>query len=166
MQHEVGRTRNNIPVFVNLTRSNAAKEIAQYPNLLSLAKEALKWSHARGPNPVIECDMGRHIGYSQIISGVTDDSIVFYAKVLHDDHYTRFVKKGSPVATQQLTMSLKNNGKTGSYVLHDIWIGGRHPGRPGSPNETDDSRTFWASHAVILQNQQLKYGTTTKVCPY
>lgn len=165
MQHEVGQTRNNISVFVDLTRSNAAKQIAQYPNLLSLAKEALKWSHARGPSPIIECDMGRSIGYSLILETASDDP-VFYAKVLNDEFYTRFVKRGEPNTTQFLTISLRSNGKVGDYIMHDIWIGRRHPGHPGSPNETEDSKNFWENHAFILQSQQLKHGTLTKVCPY
>lgn len=165
MQHEVGHTRNNIPVYVNLTRSSAAKQIAQQPNLLSLAKEALKRTHARGPHPIIECDMGRSIGYSYIMETSSKDTI-FYARVANDELYTRFVKKGEPLSTQYLTFVLHSNGKGGSYVLSDIWIGRKYPERPGSPEETEEGRNFWENHAHILQNEQLKHGSTTKVCPW
>ena len=165
MQHEVGKTRNNISVFVNLTRSNAAKQIGQQPNLLSLAREALRVSHARGSSPVIEYDMGRTIGYSFVTETKADD-LVFYAKVLNDDVYTRFIRKGTPLSSQHLTLSLRGDGKRGSYTLHDIWIGRKYPERPGSPEESEDSRSFWKDHAFILQYEQLKHGSTTKICPY
>ncbi len=163
MKHHVGQTRNGIPVYVDLITSYAAKRIALQPSLLILAKEALRKKSPRGPSITVEYDMGRPIGYSSIVDTGEKDA-VFYAQLLQDDVYTRFVKSGKPTATQYLTLRLTNDGE--AYHLHDIWIGKVAPPRPGASDEAPESKDFWTSHAFVFANQQLKMRTTTKECPY
>ena len=92
MIHTIGTTRNSVEVFVDLVRSEAAPYIAKEPQLLSLAKEALASTRLIHDTAVIECDMGRLVGYDFIVTPSNDEP-VFYACILHDKVYTRFVKK-------------------------------------------------------------------------
>jgi len=163
MMHHVGTTRNSIPVEVDLIRSPAAKRIAAQPRLLTLAKEALLRVSSRQLKEIIECDLGRVVGYSAIVPTTSSDAI-FYAMVLNEEVYTRFTKNSKPVATNSISMRIKKSDTV--YVLHDVWIGGAAPPRPGEDDELTESKSFWENYAFVYTNQPLKMRTTTKSSPY
>ncbi len=164
MKHPVGQTRNGVPVYVNLIGSQAAKHIAQQPQLLTLAKEMLKQVAARGAEVSVEHDMGRLIGYNFVVA-TTDKDAIFYGRLLRDDVYTRFVKNGKPLSTHYLSMTLRKDSDD-SYEMSDIWIGRLNPPRPGSANETAESKPYWSNHAFVLDSQPVQLQTVTKECPY
>jgi len=164
MKHPIGQTSNGIAVYVDLIHSKAAAHIAQHPPLLGLIKETLSQTIAHDENLNIEHDMGRMIGYNFVVKTAERDQIL-YAKLVRDDVYTRFVKNGKPRPSQYLTIVLHYD-ENGEYELLDTWIGHTHPPKPGSNNETDESRTFWANHAHILDKQSLQSHSATKECPY
>lgn len=151
-------------MYVDLIGSQAAKHIAQQPHLLELAKEMLGHTVARESEVNIEYDMGRSIGYSLVVS-TTDSDTILYGRLLRDEIYTRFVKNSKPASTQYLTAILKRDDD-GNYELTDIWIGHLNPPRPGSANETAESKSYWASHAFVFDNQPVQLQTITKDCPY
>lgn len=164
MKHPVGRTRNGIPVYVDLIRSQAAARISQQPSLLGLLEKALREITANDSEIRIEYDMGRAIGYNFVVRTTAEDSIM-YAQLLRDNTYTRFIKNGKPLPTNYLTILLQR-GDNNTYELHDAWIGRIRPPRPGSDNETTASKSYWANHAFVLDNQSLQARTVTKICPY
>lgn len=163
MMHHVGNTRNGTAVHVDLIGSPAAKHIAIQPRLLTLVKEALLSLSTRGLKAVVECDLGRPVGYSAIVSTSSDDAI-FYAQTLHEQVYTRFVKNSKPVATNYISLRLKKVDDT--YILHDVWIGQAAPPRPGEEDEMDESKTFWTNYAYVYTSQPLKMRSATKTSPY
>jgi hypothetical protein len=165
VNHPIAQTRNGIEVYVDLIHSEAAKHIAKQPHLLGFVEEMLRKTSCRGPKVVIEHDMGRVIGYNFVVSTSETDNI-FYALNLHDDIYARFVKNGKPTTTQYLTAVLHRSEDGKSYELQDAWIGRLSPPRPGSVNESPDSRPYWANHAFVFDSQSLQLRTVTKVCPY
>jgi hypothetical protein len=164
MKHSIGQTRNGIAVHVDLIKSQAAKHIAQQPRLLSLIAEALKKTTLRGADAMIERDMGRAIGFDFVIK-TTDSDGVFYAQLLQDDTYTRFVKNGKPLSTRYLSMVLHRE-EDNTYELSGAWIGPLSPPRPGATNETAESKPYWATHATISRNESLQLRSVTRVCPY
>jgi hypothetical protein len=165
MKHPIAHTKNGIPVYVDLIHSQAASHIAQQPRLLELVKEALKKASARGAEVSIEQDMGRAIGYNFVVE-TTDKDTVVYAQLMRETIYTRFVKNGKPAPTNYLTLVLRYNDDEGGYELHDTWIGHISPPRPGSENETESSKPYWATHAFVLDGQPLQLRTVTRDCPY
>lgn len=165
MNHLVGHTNNKEPVFVDLIKSKAAKRIAQQPSLLTLATEALPRVTLAGVNISLEQDMGRVIGYDYVVE-TTDDDTVFYAQLVRDSTFTRFVKNGEPLPTRHLTMVLDYSQESTSYNLIDIWVGHRRPPRPGSTHETTRGNLYWGKHAFVFENQPLQSRTLTKTCPY
>ncbi|HTE22834.1 MAG TPA: hypothetical protein VK674_07420 [Candidatus Limnocylindria bacterium] len=164
MKHLVGHSRNGAAVYVDLIHSEAAKHIAHQPHVLGLVGEVLKQTTLKGPEVTIEHDMGRTIGYSFVVK-TTDKDTIFYAQLLRDSLYTRFVKNGKPLSTQYLTLILYRQDDK-AYELHDTWIGRIRPPRPGSTNETSDSKPYWDTHALVLDNQPMQSRTVTKICPY
>lgn len=108
--------------------------------------------------------MNRTIGYDMIVL-TTDSDFVYYARVLKDTVYTRFVKNGKPITTSQISLSLVEDDEH-DYELIDLRIGCHAPPFPGDTNETSDSKQFWSNHACILEDQSLQTSTVTKICPY
>jgi hypothetical protein len=164
MKHSIAQTRNGMAVHVDLLQSPAAAHIAQQPYLLGLVKELVQQTTARGPEMRIDRDMGRPIGYSSLVE-TSDKDTILYAQLLRDSAFTRFVKNGEPLATQYLSIVLRRD-EDGNYELHDTWLGRLTPPSPGSDNETDTSKTYWASHAFVFGNHSVQPRTVTKVCPY
>lgn len=164
MKHPIGQTRNGVAVYVDLINSRAATNIAAQPHLLTLVTEAIQQVLAESAETRVACDMGRVIGYDSVVT-TTDKHFVLYAKVVGETIYTRFVKNGRPLTTQHLTLVLRRDNDN-EYELHDTWIGQIIPPRPGSAKENRSSRTYWDTHAYILNAQQLQLKTVTKVCPY
>lgn len=163
MRHLIARTSNNIPVYINLIQSDAAKRIAQQPRLLGLAAEVVQKKSLPARTAIIEHNLGRTIGYTFIVP-TTDASSVFYACILHDTVYTRFVKNAAPLATSFVTLSLHYNPQ-GFFEVQDVWVGRVVPPRPGSPDATDQSLTYWAQHAFVFDKQPLQIKTLTKETP-
>ncbi|HLZ15113.1 MAG TPA: hypothetical protein VKQ34_03920 [Candidatus Saccharimonadales bacterium] len=165
MKHPVGRTQNGKQVYVDLIYSDAAKHIAAQPHLLRLIAEVLPQTTLTGSSLSIECDMGRTIGYDFVVSTGETDS-VFYAQLVHDNIFTRFIKNGEPLATPYLTLVLELDTKKDVYELRNAWIGRLCPPLPGSEQEIAESKAYWARHAFVLSNQPLQLRTVTKTCPY
>jgi hypothetical protein len=164
VKHPIGHTHNGTPVYIDLIGSPAAKYIAQQPHLLGLAKEMLGKAEIRNSRMIIEKNMGRAIGYSRVVN-TTDNDIILYGCLRKETIYTRFVKNGDPTPTPYLTATLRLDSED-NYELYDIWIGRRKPPRPGSTDETAESKPYWATHAVVFDSQPLQSQTITKVCPY
>ena len=166
MTHFISYTRNNIPVFIDLIRSNAAKHVAQQPYLLTLTAEALKNITLDGRSSMsIVHDMGRPIGYDFVVETSTDDGI-FYAQLVRDETYTRFIKNGKPLSTRYLTTILSIDPVGAQYNVENVWIGRLTPPRPGSAKETAKSKSYWDTHAYVFENQPIQSSTLTKTCPY
>lgn len=164
MRHVAGYTKNELVVYVDLINSQAAPHIAAQPHLLGLAKEALGQVKARGERLKLEHDTGRPIGFENVVE-VPADEKVLYARLMNDDLYSRFTRKGEPKRTSYISFTLRREG-AGSYVLADAWIGRLKPPRPGSPNETPASREYWSNHAFLLDTQLMQKHSRTEVCPY
>lgn len=164
MKHPVSQANNNVMVYVDLIGSPAAKHIAQQPQLLGYAKEIIQQEALTLPTMTIEYDMGRIVGHSPVIPTNGKD-IVFYARIVRDTVYTRFVKVDKPKQTQCVTLCLQRTDN-GTYSLLDIWLGRFYPSRPGSTEETTESREYWLNNAFMFDNQPLQANTITKTCPY
>lgn len=164
MKHLIGQTRNGVQIHAQLIGSQAAKHIAHQPQLLTLAKEMLAEVALHGQEISIEHDMKRSIGYSFTIE-TTEKDTIFYGRLLKEEVYTRFIKNGEPLSTSYLTVTLKKVSDN-SYELSDIWVGRLTPPRPGSANETVESKPYWSNHALILDGQRIQLQTVTKTCPY
>lgn len=165
MNHYVGRTYNDIPVYVDLIASDVASYIAQQPHILTLVTEVVRHATLVEASINLEQDMGRTIGYDYVVE-TTDASAVFYAQLVREDIYTRFVKKCEPLPTRHLTISLSYDQADKSYQLSSVWLGRKRPLRPGSAQQTAKSYVYWGKHAFVFENQPLQLRTLTKTCPY
>lgn len=164
MVHPLGTTKNGIEVFVDLIGSPAAARIARQPNLLVLVKEVLEKTSFRDAEVSIACDMKRVIGYDFVVP-TTEKDTIFYARPLRDSMFSRYVKQGKPIHSQSLVIVMRRNDKD-EYELRDTWVGHISPPRPGSAGEVPESKDYWASHAIIADNQAIQLSSVTKTSPY
>jgi hypothetical protein len=165
MTHLVGYTKNNMPVYVDLIESRAARHIGPKPYLLTLAADALQQITAKDRVVTLEYDMGRPIGYDFVVE-TSESDITFYVQLIRDNTYTRFTKTGKPSPTNYLSIVLHQNDNDSSYSLYDIWVGQQTPPRPGSGQETTESESYWDNHAFVFDNQPIQSRTLTKTRPY
>lgn len=164
MKHPIAQSRNNVAVYVDLVRSQAAINIAQNPNLLTLTKELIEQLTIAAPVIHLEKDMGRTVGNTSLVE-TTDKDAILYARRLHDEAYTRFVKNGTLKPSNYLSITLERDDD-GSYQLQDLWIGRLNPPKPGSDHETAGSKPFWLTHAFVFEGQAIQTRSITRVCPY
>lgn len=164
MKHIIGNTKDGTSVYVDLIHSKAAKHISAQPQLLVLAKEALK-SYALTKDSIeLEHDMGRSIGYDFTIE-TTEKDIVFYAQLIKTTDFAPYVKNGAPASTTHLSVILKKASDS-EYELLNMWVGRMSPPLPGSESATAKSIPFWSSHAIIYTNQAIQTRSLTKTSPY
>lgn len=164
MRHLVGHTKNGQAVYVDLINSQAAPHVAAHPHLLGLVSKALSQTTVKGDQLKFEYNVGRNIGYESVVKTEPGEKVV-YARLMRDELYSRFTRKGDPQHTTYVSAALERDDE-GSYELVDAWIGRLLPPRPGSENETPASREYWDSHAFLLDTQPVQRHTRTETCPY
>lgn len=164
MKHVIAKTRNGVSVYVDLIYSQAAGTISRQPYTLGLLKELIERTTIKGTELRFDQDMGRGVGHESVIE-TSDTDVIVYARRLHDDTYTRFVRNGTPNPTQFITVVVRQDTED-SYELMDTWIGRLNPPRPGSGSETTESKDYWSNHAYVLNGDPVQSKTITKDCPY
>ena len=162
----IGKSSNSKTVYAHLTHEPLASGVARNPHLLTLVSEIVAISELRDtPETVITHDMKRPIGYSAHLE-TKDTDVVFYAKTSkHQPDFTRFVRMRQAERSTMLTIKLVKD-PLGDFELTDAWIGAPYPPVPADDTASEQSKTYWANHAVVYNGQALLTSTITKVCPY
>jgi hypothetical protein len=131
---------------------------------LALIKEVVDAMRPRGAEMVLEHDLGRTIGHTDIVT--TDDAdSVFYAQPIKNVVFSRFVKNRAMPPSQKLTIILRQDD-IGNYEITNTWIGPSCPPFPGDELATDTSIEYWQTHALVADSQAIQAKSITKVCPY
>ena len=162
--HSLATSANQKTVYADLTLMPLALNISRNPHLLRLTEEVIETLNLTDDTVVIEQNMTRPVGYSERIKTAEDDTI-FYARLTKNAPFTRFVKNRQTVATKYITMRLARDAD-GNYELRNVWLGRTYPALPGDPEETEASKDYWSTHAVVFNGQALIASTLTKDCPY
>lgn len=163
-KHVIAVSANGKEVYTYLIRTEVAAQISRHPHLVTLIKEVVSSLRLTGPQVSLEHNMGRTIGYSEMIETRPGDT-VFYARQNKTGLYMRFVKNRKADPTSILSIVLEQDDG-GNYELMNAWIGKMVPDVPGSEKATDKSESYWADHAIIYNGQPILLSTQTKDCPY
>lgn len=132
--------------------------------MVGLIKELVTSQELTGRRIVIEQDMGRKIGTTDIVSTNGDDSI-YYAQPMKTEAFSRFAKNRYPQPSTMLTV-IVNQDDEGNYEVSDTWIGSYCPAFPGAKGETAESKKYWQTHALVHNAQIIQSKSITKDCPY
>jgi hypothetical protein len=151
-------------VYVNLISSSAGHYLSRHPYVIRLIKEVIGPMKLTKSRMIIERDMGRIIGNTDIVE-TKDDDTIFYAQPNKKSVFSRYAKNRNPLPSRKLTIMLQKDSK-GNYEVFDTWIGPSTPPFPGDENETAKSKQYWATHALANDSQSIQTKTITKICPY
>jgi hypothetical protein len=163
LKHNIGTTQNGKRVYGYLTQNPVAAVVARNPHLLSLIKETISTIDLVSPTELVKRNMGRPIGYTEIIATKPDD-VVFFAQQTKDGPYLRFVKNRKVEATATLSLELIQDGD-GNYELQAVTLGKQPPPFPEAGKGTADYRTYWENHAVVYNGQPIRGNTILKDWP-
>ncbi len=157
-------SRVDYEVYVNLISSPAGRYLSRHPYLIAMIKQLLANKPLKGHRVVIEADMGRDIGTTDVISTSEKDTI-YYAQPLKSDVFSRFARNRKPQLSTALTV-IADQDADGNYEVSDTWIGANRPAFPGDDHETTESKIFWLDHALVHDAVAIQSKTVTKTCPY
>jgi hypothetical protein len=151
-------------VYVNLILSPAGHYLSRRPYIIGLIKEILASQELKGKRIVVERNMGRNIGTTDIVPTTATDNI-YYAQPVKSETYSRFAKNKYPQPSEMLTVIFEKDEK-GDYEVIDTWIGLNVPAFPGDSYETKESKEFWQNHALVHDAQNIQLKSITKDWPY
>lgn len=157
-------TKEGYYVYVNLISSPAGLYLSRRPYLVDLLQGVLSARVLHGKRVVIEQDMGRDIGTTDVVT-TSDADTIYYAQTLKSEVFSRFARNRSPQQSTKLTVVVEQDDD-GNYEVINTWIGAHHPKFPGDENETADSKTYWKTHALVQDALAIQSKSITKVCPY
>ncbi len=163
-KYQIAESHNGHSVYVDLINSSAGQYLSRQPYVINLIKEALLLAKLSGSQVIIEHDMGRIIGNTDIVPTSEKDTI-FYAQPHKKAVFSRYVKNRSMSPSPKLTIHLEKNSD-GNYEIMNTWIGPSSPPFPGDEQATEISRQYWESHALVADEQKIQAKTITKLCPY
>lgn len=155
---------NESEVYVNLISSSAGRYLSRRPYVIRLITELLQSLDLNGERIVVERDLGRNIGTTDIVS-TSDKDTIYYAQPAKTQVFSRFAKNRYPQPSQMLTVIFTQDND-GSYQVLDTWIGDASPPFPGDEHETTDSKKYWQTHALVQDAQAVQSKSITRDCPY
>ncbi len=151
-------------IYVDLITSAAGHYLSRQPYVINLIKEVVLPMKLTGPRVVIEHDMGRVIGNTDIVE-TTEKDTIFYAQPTKKTVFSRYARNRYPSPSRKLTIILEQDAE-GNYEVHDTWVGPCSPPFPGDERATSTSKSYWETHALVQDAQAVQSKTITKVCPY
>ncbi len=154
----------NHEVYVNLISSPAGHYLSRRPYVMGLIKRLVTSRKLGSGRIIIEHDMGRNIGTTDIVSTGSNDNI-YYAQPVKTEAFSRFAKNRYPQPSNTLTVIVEQD-EEGNYEVSDTWIGPYCPAFPGAKDETADSKTYWKTHALVHDARTIQSKSVTKNCPY
>ena len=160
----VGTSANNHQVYANIINSAAGRCFSRQPYLVSLAKVIVESLELIDSTMHVTRDLGRTIGNTNIVT-TKDKDLIFYAQRLKQSDVLRFVKNRSMEPSSELSIILRKDSD-GNYELTDVWIGPACPSFPGAADESEDSKTYWQTHALTAGSESISLQSVTNVCPY
>jgi hypothetical protein len=160
----IDETNEGYDIYINLISSPAGHYLSRRPYIVGLIKELLSTKALNGKRIVIEQDMGRDIGTTDVIP-TSDTDTIYYAQAINSEIFSRFAKNRYPQASTMLTV-IAEQDIDGNYEVSNAWIGTNHPAFPGDEHATAASKTYWQSHALAQDAITIQSKSITRTCPY
>ncbi|HEV2403686.1 MAG TPA: hypothetical protein VGS08_05815 [Candidatus Saccharimonadales bacterium] len=160
----LAQTDSENVVYVNLISSPAGHYVSRQPHVIGLIRELLASIDLSGTRVVVERNMGRTIGNTDIVETSEKDTI-YYAQPLKTEVYSRYAKHRYPQPSQTLTIVAVRDD-VGDYEIQDTWVGAACPAFPGDEHATAASKAYWQTHALVPNVQVIQTKSITRECPY
>lgn len=155
---KLGRSADGEMVLVDYANTNVEYHLLETPDLLSLVCEALPTIATAGQaQVVVERDLGRTIGTTNLVETTDRDEIV-YAKRIGRSTYSRFAKNRQPLPCKSIVVVLRK--RVEGYYLWTAMCGKLLP----EEAYQQDSQ-FNAAHALVYDDQLVQVDTVTHLEP-
>lgn len=160
----IARSKNGIDVTYDPVHSHASTHFQDTPQILPYVKHILENTNLSGDGMGLDVDTGTILGLSDCVQTDSSDEVV-YAIRKNRDRHMRFTKSGKAEPSSRIAILLMRL-EDGGYDLFSAWLGAQTPPTPNSPYANEQSRPFWAKHALVWGNQEIRAGTETSICPW
>lgn len=157
-------SKNGHEVYINLISSPAGRYLSRWPHVIDMVREVLVKTPLKGTRTVVERNMGRSIGTTDVVE-TTDRDSIYYAQQLKKDVFLRFAKNRYPKSSDTLTVAIVQDN-SGDYEVEDVWIGPASPAFPGDEYETANSKKYWKNHALVQNARPIQTKSITRDWPY
>jgi hypothetical protein len=159
-----GMTKNGLKVYFDMVSGHASTHFAHHPKLRAAVERALPTIEATEDVMRVEVDAGEEVGTTDLVETTDEDEVIYALRPLRSQ-YSRFVKNKAPAPTSWITIDLRKSGED-EYNLYTAYVGRVVPSFPGGEIMPEQSREFWAKHALVLGTQELVPGSETTECPW
>lgn len=158
---------NGKAIYFDPTGSHTATHFEDAPGLRKITIEALQSQSLTQPIEVIEIDMHRPVGVTDVVSIDDTDEIVYAMRKLREDQgWVPFTKSQSSQPCSLVSLHLKQLDDT-KYELVSVWIGELDsPPFPQMKNTTADSIPYWRKRAFTWGSQQIVPGSERTDYPW
>jgi hypothetical protein len=160
----LGKTKNNLSVYVDMESSHAITHFAHHPKLIESVKKIIPTLEVNDDTFRMNFDMGEIVGKTDLIETTDADEIVYAMRPLRQV-YSRFVKNKKSIPTSWITIDLRKAAEK-EYYLYTAFVGKLTPSFPGGNYLPEHSKEFWSKHALVWESQDVVSGTETKECPW
>lgn len=157
----LGETKNGHLVYLDLDYSHAVTHFEHHPQLRKAVGKIISTLEATEDLVRIEQDMGEPVGTTDLVETADGDEIV-YAIRPRRQIYSRFVKGKTSVPSTFVTVTLRK--KDHDYFLYTAFVGKNTPSFPGGDYLPEQSKEFWAHHALVWGSQDVISGSETTKC--
>ncbi|KXJ98486.1 MAG: hypothetical protein UZ19_OD1000690 [Parcubacteria bacterium OLB19] len=111
----------------------------------------------------IEKQMDEYIGCTDLVETKEGDEIIYTLRLLRSI-YSRFVKNKKSVPSKWVTLNIREEKEM--YVLHTAFVERLTPSFPGDDYLPDQSKEFWACHALVWGSQEIIPGSEINKCSW
>lgn len=148
----LGSSADNKTIILDYENTNIDYHLLETPNLIELVKEVLP-SLVVGDDDqaVLERDMGRVVGTTNLVETTDDDEIV-YAKRIGREKYSRFVKNRQLAPCRSIVVVIRKCEE--EYCLWTAMCGNLLP-----PEAYDEDSGFSATHALVYDELLIQRDT-------
>lgn len=148
----LGISADNKTVLLDCENTNVEYHLLETPNLIELVKEALPFLVVGDEDQaVLERDMGRVVGATNLVETIDDDEIV-YAKRIGREKHSRFVKNRQLTPCQSIVIVVRKREQ--EYYLWTAMCGNLLP-----PEAYDENSEFNATHALVYDESLIQLDT-------
>lgn len=148
----LGNSRDDKSVYIDHDHTNVTYHLLETPDLLDLVREVLPTIKLDdGTQVVVERDMGRIVGTTNLVETTETDEIV-YAKRIGRLTYSRFVKGRSPMPCRHIVVVFRKQKK--EYVLWTAMCGRLLP-----DDAYEQDSVFRATHAMTYDESLVQLDT-------
>lgn len=151
----LGTTADNKTVLLDYENTNIEYHLLETPNLIELVQEALPYLVLDdGDQAVLERDMGRTVGTTNLVDTTDGDEIV-YAKRIGREKYSRFAKNRELTPCRSIVVVIRRRGEM--YYLWTAMCGMLLP-----PEAYKEESLFNKTHALVYDEALIQLNTLTE----